>query len=67
VELWPEKTESAVYIVTAVIAVAGAMVVPRFMPTHDVDLSVADAPVITLKASPAGAVPAPVPVRIDEA
>ena len=56
----------AVYIVTAVIAVAGAVVVARFMPAHDVDLSVAEAPVITLAAPQAGAIPAPVPVPIDE-
>ena len=57
---------SAVYIVTAVIAVAGAVVVARFMPVHDVDTSVNEAPVITLAAPPAGAIPAPVPVPIDE-
>lgn len=57
---------SVVYIVTAVIAVAGAVVTARFMPAHDVDLSEADVPVITLQAPQAGAVPAPVPIRIDE-
>ena len=57
---------SAVYIVTAVIAVAGAVVVARFIPAHDVDMSVAEAPVITLAAPPSGATPAPATVPIDE-
>jgi len=58
---------SVVYIVTAVIAVAGAAVTARFMPARDVDLSVAEAPVIALEGAPAGAVPAPVTVPIDKA
>ena len=56
------EAASVVYIVTAVIAVAGAVVTARFMPAHDVDLSKAEAPVITLQAPPAGAIPAPVPI-----